>query len=75
MPSLRARENTMTWHERFTALERVDPASEVVFVLYRMQGTSQVFALEEARDTGESVCLAIDEDEPVAPVREDDTEG
>ena len=57
------------------ALERADPASEVVVVLYRLQGAPEVFALVEARDTGEYVRLAIYEDEPVAQVREDDTEG
>ena len=75
MPSLQARERIMTWHELFTALERADPASEVVVVLYRLQGAPEVFTLEEARDTGEYVRLAIYEDEPVAQVREDDTEG
>jgi hypothetical protein len=65
----------MTWHELFTALERADPANEVVVVLYRLQGAPEVFALEEARDTGEYVRLAIYEEEPVAQVREDDTEG
>jgi hypothetical protein len=64
----------MTWHELFTALEHVDPASEVVVVLYRLQGAPQVFALEEARDTGEYVRLAIYEEEPVAQVGEDETE-
>jgi hypothetical protein len=75
MPSLRARGNTMTWHELFTALERADPASEVVVVLYRLRGAPEVFALDEAQDTGEYVRLAIYEEEPVAPVREDETEG
>jgi hypothetical protein len=65
----------MTWHELFTALERADPASEIVVVLYRLQGAPEVFALEEARHTGEYVRLAIYEDEPVAQVRENDTEG
>jgi hypothetical protein len=65
----------MTWHELFTALERADPASEIVVVLYRLQGAPEVFALEEARDTGEYVRLTIYEDEPVAQVRENDTEG
>jgi hypothetical protein len=65
----------MTWHELFTALERADPASEIVVVLYRLQGAPEVFALEEVRDTGEYVRLAIYEDEPVAQVRENDTEG
>jgi hypothetical protein len=51
----RAKENPMTWHELFTALERADPASEVIVVLYRLQGAPEVFALEEARDTGELV--------------------
>jgi hypothetical protein len=65
----------MTWHELFTALERADPASEIVVVLYRLQGAPEVFALEEARDTGEYVRLAIYEDEPVAQVHGNDTEG
>ena len=65
----------MTWHELFTALERADPASEVVVVLYRLQGAPEVFGLEEARDTEEYVRLAIYEDEAVAQVREDETEG
>jgi hypothetical protein len=65
----------MTWHELFTALERADPASEVVVVLYRPAGGPEVFALEEARDTEEYVRLAIYEDEAVAQVREDETEG
>jgi len=65
----------MTWHEFFTVLERADPASEVVAVLYRLQGAPEVLALEEARDTGEYVRLAIYENELVAPVREDDLEG
>jgi hypothetical protein len=42
-------------------------------VLYRLQGAPEVFALEEARDTGEYVRLAIYEDEAVAKVREDET--
>jgi hypothetical protein len=46
-----------------------------VVVLYRLQGAPEVFALEEARDTGEYVRLAIYEDEAVAQVREDETEG
>jgi hypothetical protein len=74
MLSLRARENTMTWHELFTALERADPASEVVVVLYRLRGAPEVFALEEAQDTGEYVRLAIYEDEPVAEGGEHDPE-
>jgi hypothetical protein len=44
-------------------------------VLYRLQGAPEVFALEEARDTGEYVRLAIYEEEAVAPVREDEPEG
>jgi hypothetical protein len=63
----------MTWHELFTVLERADPASEVV-VLYRLRGAPEVFALGEARDTGEYVRLAIYEDEPVAEGGEHDTE-
>jgi hypothetical protein len=51
----------MTWRERFTALEHADPASEVVVVLYRLRGAPEVFALEAAQDTGESVRLAISE--------------
>ncbi len=65
----------MTWHEFYTALERADPASEVLVVLYRLQGAPEVFALEEAQDTGEYVRLAIYEDEPVAQGYEDETEG
>jgi hypothetical protein len=65
----------MTWHELYTALGRADPASEVVVVLYRRQGAPEVFALEEARDTGESVRLAVYEDEPAERVREDGTRG
>ena len=65
----------MTWHELFTALERADPASEVVVVLYRLQGAPEVFALEEARDTGAYVRLAVYEDEPAERVREHGTEG
>jgi hypothetical protein len=65
----------MTWHELFTALERADPASEVVVVLYRLQGAPEVFALEEARDTGEYVRLAIYEEEAVAELHENGTEG
>jgi hypothetical protein len=49
----------MTWHELFTALERADPASEVVVVLYRLRGAPEVFALEEAQDTGEYVPHSI----------------
>jgi len=45
-----------------------------VVVLYHLQGAPEVFALEEARDTGEYVRLAIYEEEPVAPVCEDDLE-
>ena len=55
----------MTWLELYTALEQADPASEVLVVLYRLQGAPEVFALEEARDTGEYVRLAIYEEEPV----------
>ncbi len=65
----------MTWHELYTALERADPASEVLVVLYRLQGAPEVFALEEAQDTGEYVRLAIYEEEPVNSWREDTTEG
>ena len=64
----------MRWHELFTALERADPASEVVVVLYRVQGAPEVFALEEARDAGEYVRLAIYEDEPVGDMQEHSTE-
>ncbi len=59
----------MTWHELYTALERADPASEVLVVLYRLQGAPEVFALEEAQDTGEYVRLAVYEEEPVEPRR------
>ena len=52
---LRAREATMTWPELLTTLERADPASEIVAALYHLRGTPDVFALEEARDTGEYV--------------------
>jgi hypothetical protein len=65
----------MTWLELSTALERADPASEVLVVLYRLHGAPEVFALEEARDTGEYVRLAIYEDEPVPSRREETTEG
>jgi hypothetical protein len=65
----------MTWHELFTVLERADPASEVVVVLYRLQGAPEVFALEEARDTGEYVRLAIYEEEAVAELHENGMEG
>ena len=65
----------MTWHELFTALERADPASEIVVVLYRLQGAPEVFALEEARDTGEYVRLAIYEEEAVAELHENGMEG
>jgi hypothetical protein len=65
----------MTWHELYTALERADPASEVLVVLYRLQGAPEVFALEEAQDTGEYVRLAIYEEEPVKSWREDTREG
>lgn len=65
----------MTWHELFTALERADPASEVMVVRYRLQGAPEVFALEEARDTGEYVRLAIYEEEAVAELHENGTEG
>jgi hypothetical protein len=57
----------MTWHELYTALERADPASEVLVVVYRRQGAPEVFALEEAQDTGEYVRLAVYEEEPVDP--------
>ncbi len=65
----------MTWHELYTALERTDPASEVLVVLYRLQGAPEVFALEQAQDTGEYVRLAIYEEEPVEQVRAHETEG
>jgi hypothetical protein len=65
----------MTWLELYTALEHADPASEVLVVLYRLQGAPEVFALDEARDTGEYVRLAIYEDEPVKSQGEDTTEG
>ena len=65
----------MTWHELYTALEHADPASEVLVVLYRLQGAPEVCALEQARDTGEYVRLAIYEEEPAERVREHDTEG
>ncbi len=65
----------MTWHELYTALERADPASEVLVVRSRLQGVPEVFALEEARDTGEYVRLAVYEEEPVGEVHEHGTEG
>ena len=65
----------MTWHELYTALEHADPASEVLVVLYRLQGAPEVFALEEAQDTGEYVRLAIYEEETVEQVHEHGTEG
>jgi hypothetical protein len=43
--------------------------------LYRLQGAPEVFALDEAQDTGEYVRLAIYEEEPVAPVRAENSEG
>ena len=64
----------MTWHELYTALAYADTASEVLVVLYRLQGAPEVFAVEEARDTGEYVRLAVYEDEPTERVREDETE-
>jgi hypothetical protein len=65
----------MTWHELSTALERADPAREVLVVLYRLQGAPEVFALEEAQDTGEYVRLAVYEEEPVQSWREDSRNG
>ena len=65
----------MPWHELYTTLERADPASEVLVVLYRLQGAPEVFALEEAQDTGEYVRLAIYEEEFVEQVREHDPAG
>jgi hypothetical protein len=65
----------MTWQELYTTLERTDPASEVLVVLYRLQGAPEVFALEEAQDTGEYVRLAIYEEEFVEQVREHDPAG
>ncbi len=65
----------MTWHELYTALEYADPASEVLVVLYRLQGAPDVCALEEARDTGEYVRLAVYEGEPVTLRCEDPREG
>ena len=65
----------MTWQELYTTLERTDPASEVLVVLYRLQGAPEVFALEEAQDTGEYVRLAIYEEEFVGQVREHDPAG
>jgi hypothetical protein len=59
----------MTWHELYTALERADPASEVLVVLYRWQGAPEVFALEAAQDTGEYVRLAVYEEAPGDPRR------
>jgi hypothetical protein len=52
-----------------------DSASEVLVVRYRLQGAPEVFALEEAQDTGEYVRLAISEEEPVEQVGEHDPEG
>jgi hypothetical protein len=49
----------MTWHELYTALEHADPASEVLVVLYQLNGTSRVFAVEEAQDTRGYVKLDI----------------
>jgi hypothetical protein len=65
----------MTWHELYTALERADPASEVLVVLYRLQGAPEVFALEQAQNTGDYVRLAVYEEEPAERVREHDPEG
>jgi hypothetical protein len=65
----------MTWHELYTALERADPASEVLVVLYRLQGAPEVFALEQAQNTGDYVRLAVYEEEPAERVHEHDPEG
>ncbi|MDQ3960342.1 MAG: hypothetical protein M3255_08740 [Pseudomonadota bacterium] len=54
----------MTWHELSTALEHADPASEVLVVLYQLNGTSRVFAVAEAQETRGYVKLDIYEDEP-----------
>ena len=66
----------MTWHELYTALAHAGPASEVLVVRYRLHGAPpEVFALEQARDTGEYVRLAIYEEESAERVREHDPEG
>ena len=53
----------MTWHELFTALERADPASEVVVVLFTNDGTSQGFEREEVLSLDGRAPLEIDEAE------------
>ena len=56
----------MTWHELYTALERADPASEMVVVLYTLDGTSQVCAVEEAHEQEGHVALELYEEDSAA---------
>jgi hypothetical protein len=53
----------------------MEAASEVQVVLFKHDGTSQVFALEEVLSNDGYAQLEIYEEEPVEPVREENPEG
>jgi hypothetical protein len=65
----------MTVRELRAALASMEATSDVQVVLFKHDGTSQVFALEEVLSLDGHAQLEIYEEEPVAPAGEDETEG
>lgn len=55
----------MTVRELRTALTNMEANSDVQVVLFKNDGTSEVFALEEVLSNNGHAQLEIDEDEPV----------
>jgi hypothetical protein len=65
-------DTTMTVRELRAALTHMDMSSDVQVVLFKNDGTSEVFALEEVLSNNGHAQLEIYEDEPV---REAPSEG
>jgi hypothetical protein len=65
-------DTTMTVRELRAALTSMEASSDVQVVLFKNDGTSEVFELEEVLSNNGHAQLEIYEDEPV---RENDTEG
>ncbi len=65
----------MTVSELRGALVPMAGTSEVQVVLFKNDGTNQVFALEEVLSLDGHAQLEIYEEEPVAPAREENPEG
>ena len=65
----------MTVRELRAALAPMEATSEVQVVLFKHDGTSQVFELEEVISNDGYAQLEIYEEEPVEPVREENPEG